>query len=640
VENRFNHLIKGLSGMVWVADQEGGFHSASPGILDLYGYTPDEMYGGGAPLRYEKIHPLDVDRVKDAFQQLVTDNKEYDIQYRFQKKNGARVWFREKSIKTFRQNGIWFAEGVVWDITKERDLEEAFLTDKNQMKLAQNRVGFGTWEWDIHSNQIKCSEECSRLMNQSPQIHEVTFQEWLNWVNPEDRDLVREKMVSGLKKGCPIETQFQVVCPNDEIRWILLKADPFGGDQKEGRRIQGVAIDITKQKRALVTVDEQTIRDPLTGLYNRGYFDQRLLEEINRSERNRYPLAVLLCDLEKFHLVNTAKGHQSGNNVLKSVAKSIQNSTRKMDVVFRWGGDSFMVILSDIKRGGIVAVSDRIRNGVKSFGKEVDLPLDLIIGIAIYKEHGRTVEELTHMADRALHMAAQGTEKIKIGVEDYTLNDQTVKTVFQPVVDIQSNRVIGFEALSRDPKGKLSIQELFARYQAGGQLHALKAICFKSQLKTAHTIGLNRVFINVDFTILEQMDLIPIPPNLDVILEISELEPLNDIAMRLEVARKWRKLGYRFAIDDFGAGFVSFPFIAQFGPEFIKVDRSSILHAVTSEKFRDFLKDQITALKNYSPEGIIAEGVETEKELQIVKKIGIHIAQGYLFGKPKEVSSL
>jgi diguanylate cyclase (GGDEF)-like protein/PAS domain S-box-containing protein len=638
LESRLNQLVEGISGIMWVADREGGFTSVSPGISALIGFSSDEMYGGGAQLRYERIHPLDVGEVKEAFQKLATESKGYDIQYRFQKKDGKWVWLREKSLKTYQQDGSWYAEGMVSDITHERETEKAFLTDKNQMKLAQNRVGFGTWEWYIQGDQMTCSEECSRLLNQSLKVHEVPFQEWLDWICPEDRDLVKDKMMAGLKKRSPSETEFRVVCPNGEVRWILSKAEPFEGEREGEKRIQGVAIDITKHKGALITLDEQTLRDPLTGLYHRSYFDQRLKEEMNRAERGRYPMAILLCDLENFHQINEARGHQSGNHVLKAMAKSIQNSTRKMDVVFRWGGDSFMVILSDIKRGGLNTVSDRIRNGVKRFAKEANLSLDLMIGAAIYKEHGRTVEELVHLAGRALQMATMETEKIKIGVEDCIPNDQTVKAVFQPVVDIQSNRVIGFEAFSRDPKGNLSIQELFARYQAAGQLEALKAICLKSQLKTAQTIGLNRVFINVDFTLLGKTNLIPKPPGLEVILEISELEPFQDIGIRLEVAGRWRKLGYRFAIDDFGAGFVSFPFIAQFVPEYIKVDRSSILHAVASEKFRGFLKDQITALKNYAPDGIIAEGVETEKELNIVKKMGIHIAQGYLFGRPKELS--
>jgi EAL domain-containing protein (putative c-di-GMP-specific phosphodiesterase class I) len=223
--------------------------------------------------------------------------------------------------------------------------------------------------------------------------------------------------------------------------------------------------------------------------------------------------------------------------------------------------------------------------------------------------------------------------------------------VFQPVVNVRTHQILGYEALSRDAQGKLSILELFKRYQAIGQLGELKRICFKAQLKAAQESGLKRMFINVNFDLLNQLESVPKPSGTEVILEISEMEALHDVENHLRIARKWREKGFKFAIDDFGAGFISLPFIAQLIPDYIKVDRSTILQAVSSEKFRGFLKDLVQAMRNYVAEGIIAEGVEpiiesietvaenieTEKELQIVKEIGIYLVQGFLMGRPEEL---
>jgi EAL domain-containing protein (putative c-di-GMP-specific phosphodiesterase class I) len=141
----------------------------------------------------------------------------------------------------------------------------------------------------------------------------------------------------------------------------------------------------------------------------------------------------------------------------------------------------------------------------------------------------------------------------------------------------------------------------------------------------------------VDFAMLNQLEFVPKPSDLEVILEISEVEALRDVENHLKVARKWREGNYKFAIDDFGAGFVSLPFIATLVPDYIKMDRSTILQAVSSETFRKFSKDLVQALQNYAREGIIAEGIETQKELMVVKEIGIHLIQGFLFGKPQEL---
>ncbi len=105
----------------------------------------------------------------------------------------------------------------------------------------------------------------------------------------------------------------------------------------------------------------------------------------------------------------------------------------------------------------------------------------------------------------------------------------------------------------------------------------------------------------------------------------------------LQIAQTWRSKGYKFAIDDFGAGFISLPFIARLVPEYVKLDRMTILDAVSSLKFRKFLNYMILALRNYSKKGIIAEGIETEKELRVVKKMGVHLIQGDLLGKPEIV---
>jgi EAL domain-containing protein (putative c-di-GMP-specific phosphodiesterase class I) len=115
------------------------------------------------------------------------------------------------------------------------------------------------------------------------------------------------------------------------------------------------------------------------------------------------------------------------------------------------------------------------------------------------------------------------------------------------------------------------------------------------------------------------------------------LEAIHDVENRLQVAKKWQEQGYKFAIDDFGAGFISLPFIARLIPAFIKIDRSTILQAVSSVQFKEFMIGMIFGLKNYATDGIIAEGIETEKELKVAKELGIFLIQGFLFGKPQEL---
>ncbi len=384
--------------------------------------------------------------------------------------------------------------------------------------------------------------------------------------------------------------------------------------------------------------EKQAMHDALTGLLNRQYFADRLGEELARADRNGGVFAILLCDLDHFKEINDSHGHHTGDEVLREVSKAVLEATRGSDLVFRWGGDEILVLLSRTTRDGVLTAADRIRKGVKLVGERRQTTLDISVGAALYPEHAQTIDALIRLADRALYIAKRGGDKVHIGEEEYRLDDQAVRVVFQAVVDRTTNEVLGYEALSRDPQGKLSIGELFRRYQAVGQLTELKCLCFRLQLNAAAEAKLPRVFINVDFTVLDHLQVMPKPAGTEVILEISEAEALRDVERHLQTTATWRAQGYQFAIDDFGAGFISLPFIAQLIPDYIKMDRSTIVQARASRQFLTFLRDLVLALRNYSKEGIIAEGIETQEELEVVRDLGIDPVQGFLLAKPQELN--
>ncbi len=388
------------------------------------------------------------------------------------------------------------------------------------------------------------------------------------------------------------------------------------------------------RQRAEEALEEQAIRDTLTKLYNRRYFNTRIEEEIERASRNQTPFAVLICDLDFFKHINDSFGHQTGDEVLKQVARNLGDSTRGSDLIFRWGGDEFVVILGEPLKGDPLVAANRIREGIHQIRDREDKKIDLSIGIALFPRHAQDAENLIRVADRALYIAKKGGGKIHVGEEEFHLNEEAIVSVFQPIMDIQTQAPYAYEALSRDPQGKNSILNLFKKYQAIGQLLELKMLCFKGQIRDAVQGKFKRIFINVDFELLSHLDVIPIPDNIEIILEISELEALEDIEKHLIEAKRWRQEGYQFAVDDFGAGFISLPFLSHLVPEYIKIDRSAILRAESSAKFKQFLSDLVLTLRNYTQKHIIAEGIETEAQLKVLEEIGIHLIQGFLLGKP------
>lgn len=454
-------------------------------------------------------------------------------------------------------------------------------------------------------------------------------------IHPDDRLSVEREIEEALRAKRVFQIAYRLRTASGQVRWVSEQGRGLFTRRGALTAVEGYIGDITEQKLAEQLLAEQAIRDVLTGLYNRRFFDERIEVELARASRNRQGVAFLMCDLDYFKSVNDTHGHHVGDEVLKTVAGAILSSTRGSDLIVRWGGDEIVVVLSETNESGGRIVAQRIRRAVRRLSEARGVRFDISIGIAVYPTHGESVAQLIRLADRALYIAKKSGERLHIGDEHYRLDEQAVSVVFQPIVDVWSNQILGYEALSRDPEGQLSVGDLFKKYHVVGQLEELKAICFKEQLRVGREAGLSRVFLNVDLRVLERLEPLAKPEGMDVILDISEREVLHDVEGYLTLAMKWRARGYKFAIDDFGEGFVSLPLVARLTPEYIKIDRSLVLQAVSSDTFKGFLKHLLQALRMYATEGVIAEGVETEKELAVMKGIGIFIVQGFLTGRPQ-----
>ncbi len=454
-------------------------------------------------------------------------------------------------------------------------------------------------------------------------------------MHPDDRPSVEREIEDALRAKRVFHVAYRLRTASGQVRWVSEQGRGLYSRRGALTAVEGYLSDITQQKLAEQLLAEQAIRDVLTGLYNRRFFDERIEVELARASRNHHGVAFLMCDLDYFKSVNDIHGHQVGDEVLKTVAGAVLSSTRGSDLTVRWGGDEMVVVLSETNESGGRIVAQRIRRAVRRLSEARGVRFDISIGIAVFPTHGESVTQLLRLADRALYIAKKSGNRIHIGDEHYRLDGQAINVVFQPIVDVWSNQVLGFEAFGRDPEGRLSVSELFKKYHVVGQLEELKAICFHEQLRVGQEAGLSRIFLNVDLRVLERLEPLVKPDGMDVILEISEREVLHDVEGYLAVAMKWRARGYKFAIDDFGEGFVSLPLVARLTPEYIKIDRSLVVQATSSDRFKGFLRHLLQALRMYATEGVIAEGVETEKELAAMKGIGIFIVQGFLTGRPE-----
>ncbi|WP_144392358.1 two-component system response regulator [Pleionea sediminis] len=417
--------------------------------------------------------------------------------------------------------------------------------------------------------------------------------------------------------------------------------------------------------------------DPLTGLANRTKFNLALNEKIEQAKRKNNSFAVILLDLDNFKEVNDTLGHSTGDTLLKITAKRINFSTRNIDIIARLGGDEF----------AIIAEFENIGEGSSRFAErileELSKPLELdyqhvntgaSIGIAVYPHDGVTPESLLKNSDLAMYKSKRSgrntyrfydpefelelTQSKKLHDElQVAIDDNQFILMYQPIVDTQRNKVVKAEALIRwqhPEKGLLSpvyfieAAERNAKIIQIGQWVMQQA--FKDCLEWQKQEELKDVGVAVNLSphqfCSEHLidDIKNALNNLNlhhrsITLEITEttlMEIGEDMIERLNLLDD---LGVNLAIDDFGTGYSSLAYLKRFPVSTLKIDRSFVSD-IEHDSDDNIITKTIVNLGQSLNKKVIAEGIETKHQLDIVNAFGCHLIQGYHFAKPMPVNEL
>ena len=432
-------------------------------------------------------------------------------------------------------------------------------------------------------------------------------------------------------------------------------------------------LNITDQKYFEEKLLHETLHDKLTGLPNRSLFYDELLRSIKISQRrNDYHYAVLFMDMGRFKVINDSLGHLIGDKVLIEVANRLSSCLRPEDTAARFGGDEFIILLNNISDA-----NDPIRV-TKRIQKKLSLPLNIegheifpsaSIGIALSSEDYTNPEDILRDANTAMYNAkAEGLSHYIIF--DKTMHKHAVKLLeleanlknalerkefciyFQPIVSLDSGRTVGFEALLRwqHPKSGLVLPENFVpMIEETGQIipigeWVIRKAC--SQLRTWHKKYPKKqhLFVSVNLSpkqfaqpdLIEKISKIFKDENLYpgcLNLEITESIIMSNHKKINKMLLELREMDVQIGIDDFGIGYSSLSSLHQFPIQTLKIDRSFIM-AMNDNEWTTVIPQTIISLGKNLEMDIVAEGVETIKQLTQLKKLGCGYAQGYYFSPP------
>lgn len=427
-----------------------------------------------------------------------------------------------------------------------------------------------------------------------------------------------------------------------------------------------------RRMRDLAYVDE------LTGLSSRGYFYLTIDELLTLSKRNNHKFSLLYLDLDDFKTVNDSLGHDIGDLLLKEIAVRIQEACREADFIARLGGDEFCIIMHDIDDNShSVKVAERCLNFISQpfelKGRRV-VP-SCSIGIAHYPADGNNLQSLIKAADTALYEAkdlgkncytlyeAKFTDKAEYRFQVEQLLREAVEQrqltlAYQPQIDLVSGKIIGLEALSRwyHPQlGYVSPIDFIQTAEKIGLIKSLtewvlRTVC--DQMVSWNNEGFVdvRAAINISPNHFLDKDLISsITSTLEatgissdkIELEVTEGVVQTNV-LNLSAFQRLKGLGVSLAIDDFGSGYSSFSSLKHMNVDVLKIDKSFIDDILTDHKTQLLVSSMIEMGHNLGYK-IIAEGIETSEQLNLLQELNCDIGQGYLFSKPvtpEEISQL
>lgn len=432
-----------------------------------------------------------------------------------------------------------------------------------------------------------------------------------------------------------------------------------------------LSLEVDKRKVIEKNLEHQAYHDSLTGLPNRALLLDRIDQAIRHAKRNKSLLAVLFLDLDNFKQINDSFGHSVGDSVLVSVSGMLKTALRDMDTIARLGGDEFTILLSEFEKeeeiNEITAkLFEILRRPLMIKGSELFVTTS--IGISVFPDDGENPEILLRNADAAMYRAKeQGRNGFEFYTHDMTeralekvhmiaslnraLDKGEFEVYYQPQYDLQQKQLTGMEALIRwhhPDFGLLSPEQFLPAAEESGLIVALDRWTMgqgMQQMKwwKEEGVAVGRLSLNLTMQQIDQPDFLEFLTGLmqqydcdgsALGFEITEGQLMKNPERTIETLNQISALGIKIAIDDFGTGYSSLAYLKKLPVDTLKIDKEFIRDIPGDEDDMSIVKS-IIALASSMRIDVLAEGVETEDQIDFLSKEGCALIQGFLFSHPK-----
>ncbi|OGT97614.1 MAG: two-component system response regulator [Geobacteraceae bacterium GWC2_48_7] len=552
-----------------------------------------------------------------------------------------------------------------------RCAEESLRQSEMRLARAQKIARMGSWEWDIASNEIYLSDEMYRLLGfTSGHPSNIKF-EWLfEHVDAHDVAPLREAFHRSVKTCKPFNITYRITTRTDGEIIVNSHGEVELDADGNARLISGTTLDITDRIRAESEIQQLINYDSLTGLPNRNMLHDRLRLAIAQAAREHHLVAVIFLDLDRFKGINDTLGHRAGDKLLTTVADKLTACVRESDTLARLGGDEFVIILTSmVHEDGITTVCKKILGllAEPAFIEGHDIYTTASIGIAVYPVDGEDSHTLLKHADLAMYQAKEMdrnnfqffSREMNVKVLEKMLLENSMRRalereefflVYQPQVDARTGKITGAEALLRwehPDLGLLAPDKFIYLAEENGFIvpigeWVIQTACRQNKIWQDEGLPPIRMAVNLSgkqfgMQRLDQtISSILLETDLDpkwLELEITESAIMKNAEQNITTLQKFKEMGIALAIDDFGTGYSSLAYLKHFPISRLKIDRSFV-RDISENPDDAAIAEIIIAMAQALKLNVIAEGVETRAQMELLSFHNCVEMQGYLFSRP------
>ena len=561
------------------------------------------------------------------------------------------------------------AVSFVSDISKRKEIEAELLRERSQLQSILDNTPVLISMRDLNGKVILCNKALQSVTTASTDtlvghnVADLYPKETAQEILESDRKALHAGVSIHLEqelrhKEGDWHTYHTIKFPVSDLN----TTEPFG--------ICSFSLDITEQKNAEQKALHAAQHDPLTGLPSRALVYELGSHLIAAEKRGKNKVAVLFFDLDRFKPINDTYGHETGDMMLKEVARRLSASVRSSDIVGRLGGDEFIALLTNVQTEQDIAraakhLLDKLSEPYHV--KDLELRTSPSIGISVYPADGEAIEVLIRHADAAMYYAkANGRNTYQFFTTEINTNTQRVFTLeqklrqsihennfelfYQPIVDTQTRQVRGAEALIRWRQSSTEVimpSEFIMAAEASGLINQLghwviQEACRQHQAWRNKGLPPIRVAVNVspiqfrarDFSrnVAEAVKATKIDPSY-LELEVTESTVMKQVEEAAKTLAGLKQLGLRISLDDFGTGYSSLSYLSQFPIDKLKVDQSFIRNIDSDNRSLAIAETVIALGKKLSVE-VVAEGIESEEALDLLRDRDCDLGQGYLISPP------